>query len=147
MTNDTTCTRTRRALGLLIGAVICATPLHLLRPRRRRPAPTNRWEDFPRRRPRRSRRSRTHSQTHSVGPTHPAPATCARTSSTAAFPWELQSIDGPRLELRYRAGACSGKPFSARPGILEKPERVTMASSRVTRPARAPDSSASTGCT
>jgi hypothetical protein len=49
------------------------------------------------------------------------------TAVERSVPWELQSIDGTRLELRYRAGACSGEPFTARPRIVEGRERVTIA--------------------
>jgi hypothetical protein len=49
------------------------------------------------------------------------------TAVERSVPWELQSIAGPRLELRYRAGACSGEPFTARPRVVEAPERVTIA--------------------
>ena len=41
--------------------------------------------------------------------------------------WELRSIDGPRLALRYTAGACAGENFSARPRVDEGPQRVTIA--------------------
>jgi hypothetical protein len=41
--------------------------------------------------------------------------------------WELRSIDGPRLALRFQAGACAGEDFSARPRVEEGPRRVTIA--------------------
>ncbi|MDP1850505.1 MAG: hypothetical protein Q8K79_22130 [Solirubrobacteraceae bacterium] len=50
------------------------------------------------------------------------PATADR-----SVPWELRSIDGRQLSLRYRAGACVGEDLSVRPRVTERPARVTIA--------------------
>ena len=50
------------------------------------------------------------------------PATVER-----SVPWELRSIDGRQLSLRYRAAACAGKDLSVRPRVEQGPTRVTIA--------------------
>ena len=58
-------------------------------------------------------------------------AACGEDSPPAAVqrsvPWELRSIDGRQLSLRFRAAACAGEDFSARPRVDEGPTRVTIA--------------------
>ena len=58
-------------------------------------------------------------------------AACGEDSPPAAVersvPWELRSIDGRQLSLRYRAAACAGEDFAVRPRIKEAPTRVTIA--------------------
>jgi hypothetical protein len=50
------------------------------------------------------------------------PATADR-----SVPWDLRSIDGRQLSLRYRAGACVGEDLSVHPRVTERPTRVTIA--------------------
>ena len=58
-------------------------------------------------------------------------AACGEDSAPAAVersvPWELRSIDGRQLGLRFRSGACAGEDFSVRPRVSEGPTRVTIA--------------------
>ena len=58
-------------------------------------------------------------------------AACGEDSPRAtverSVPWELRSIDGRQLGLRFRAGACAGEDFSVRPRVDEGPTRVTIA--------------------
>lgn len=44
-----------------------------------------------------------------------------------SVPWELWSVEGRRLELRYEAGTCAGQRLTVRPRVEESDDRVKIA--------------------